>query len=187
MMLLWIRRIFSTRSAVYIGANWLDKDCIQPARMLEKKRLIYKLDVSAHPILCISSGLSTAELLAHRFFACKTAFERCSALCRPGLGKSRLDLALLSALPATCDGRHRQTFPVDRPVRDVRPGADLVPESNRSGGFPASPCRPLGFPESASNVNRELPAKRSCVGMTTAQAARDRVLAFPGAFCISSS
>lgn len=67
MMLLWIRRIFSTRSAVYVSANWLDKDCIQLERMLEKKRLVYKPGVFAHPILCISSGFSTAGLFANRF------------------------------------------------------------------------------------------------------------------------
>jgi len=71
MMLLWIRRVFSTRSAVYAGANWLDKDCIQPAQMLEKKRLVDQGVVFAHPILCISSGLSTAELPSGLFFLAK--------------------------------------------------------------------------------------------------------------------
>lgn len=71
MMLLWIRRVFSTRSAVYAGANWLDKDCIQPAQMLEKKRLVDQGGVFAHPILCISSGLSTAELPSGLFFLAK--------------------------------------------------------------------------------------------------------------------
>ena len=78
MMLLWIRRVFSTRSAVYVDTNWLDKDCIQPEQMLEKKRLVDKDVVSAHPILCISSGLSTAELLPGAFrplFASKTGSE----------------------------------------------------------------------------------------------------------------
>ena len=74
-MLLWIRRVFSTRSAVYAGANWLDKDCIQLARMLEKKRLVSKCVVSAHPLLCISSGLSTVALLENRFFAGKRAWH----------------------------------------------------------------------------------------------------------------
>lgn len=77
-MLLWIRRVFSTRSAVYVDTNWLDKDCIQPEQMLEKKRLVDKDVVSAHPILCISSGLSTAELLPGAFrplFAGKTGSE----------------------------------------------------------------------------------------------------------------
>lgn len=71
MMLLWIRRVFSTRSAVYAGANWLDKDCIQPAQMLEKKRLVDQGVVFAHPILCISSGLSTAELPSGLFLLAK--------------------------------------------------------------------------------------------------------------------
>jgi len=61
MMLLWIRRDFSTRSAVYVRANWLDKDCIEPGWMLEKKRLVSSKRVSAHPILWIFSGLSTVE------------------------------------------------------------------------------------------------------------------------------
>lgn len=71
-MLLWIRRDFSTRSAVYVRANWLDKDCIEPASMLEKKRLVFSKRVSAHPILWIFSGLSTVEpktafIVAHAF------------------------------------------------------------------------------------------------------------------------
>ena len=53
--------------------------------MLEKKRLVDKEVVSAHLILCISSGLSTAELLPGAFrllFAGKTGSEavfRCLA------------------------------------------------------------------------------------------------------------
>lgn len=92
-MLLWIRRVFSTRSAVYVDTNWLDKDCIYPEQMLEKKRLVNKEVVSAHLILCISSGLSTAELLPGAFrllFAGKTGFKQCfdagrvhSAACSP--------------------------------------------------------------------------------------------------------
>lgn len=66
MMLLWIRRDFSTRSAVYVRANWLDKDCIEPAWMLEKKRLVFSKRVSAHPILWIFSGLSTVEPTSRR-------------------------------------------------------------------------------------------------------------------------
>jgi hypothetical protein len=71
MMFLWIRRVFSTRSAVYVSANWLDKDCIQLARMLEKKRLVYRKVAFAHPILCISSGFSTDELPVNRFLLAK--------------------------------------------------------------------------------------------------------------------
>ena len=71
MMFLWIRRVFSTRSAVYIDANWLDKDCIQLARMLEKKRLVCRRVAFAHPILCISSGFSTDELPVNRFLLAK--------------------------------------------------------------------------------------------------------------------
>jgi len=78
MMLLWIRRFFSTRSAVYVSANWLDKDCIQLERMLEKKRLVYKQVIFAHPILCISSGFSTAELPANRFLLAKPPLNNVS-------------------------------------------------------------------------------------------------------------
>jgi len=103
MMLLWIRRIFSTRSAVYIGANRLDKDCIQLARMLEKKRLVCKRDVSAHPILCISSGLSTAGLPAQHFLPVKRLLSELPARRIPRAGKARLDRALFSAR----EGRHQ--------------------------------------------------------------------------------
>lgn len=76
MLLLWIRRIFSTRSAVYASANRLEKACIWLARMLEKKRLVSKEVVSAHPILCISSGFSTAGLPVNRFLLAKQGSGR---------------------------------------------------------------------------------------------------------------
>jgi hypothetical protein len=41
--------------------NELDKDCIEPAPMLEKKRRVALKRRSAHRILWICSGLSTAE------------------------------------------------------------------------------------------------------------------------------
>jgi len=71
MMLLWIRRDFSTRSAVYDSANWLDKDCIGLAWMLEKKRLVFSKRVSAHPILWIFSALSTVALFSTLFLPVK--------------------------------------------------------------------------------------------------------------------
>ncbi len=74
MPLLWIRRDFSTRSAVYGSANWLDKDCIGLARMLEKKRLVFSKRVSAHPILWIFSGLSTVALFDSLFLPAKPGF-----------------------------------------------------------------------------------------------------------------
>jgi len=78
MMFLWIRRVFSTRSAVYVSANWLDKDCIQLARMLKKKRLVYRKVAFAHPILCISSGFSTDELPVNRFLLAKMTLNSAS-------------------------------------------------------------------------------------------------------------
>ena len=79
MLLLWIRRIFSTRSAVYASANPLEKACIWLARMLEKKRLVCREVVSAHPILCISSGFSTAGLPVNRFLLTKQGLGRVAA------------------------------------------------------------------------------------------------------------
>lgn len=66
-MLLWIRRVFSTRSAVYGQLNWRDKACISPARMLEKKRLVANCRLFAHRVLWICSGLSTAAIASCRF------------------------------------------------------------------------------------------------------------------------
>lgn len=73
MFLLWIRRDFSTRSAVYVRAKWLDKDCIQLARMLKKKRPVFHQGVFAHPILWIFSGLSTVEASASAFLGGRSA------------------------------------------------------------------------------------------------------------------
>jgi len=41
MLLLWINSVYSTRSAVYVLPNGLDKDCIGLARMVEKKRVVF--------------------------------------------------------------------------------------------------------------------------------------------------
>ena len=100
MMLLWIRRVFSTRSAVYAGANWLDKDCIQPAQMLEKKRLVDQGVVFAHPILCISSGLSTAELPSGRFLLAKQGLSSVSATWQGAFGAA---LQCRQLAPGECD------------------------------------------------------------------------------------
>jgi len=47
--------------------------------MLEKKRLGDKDAVSAHPILCISSGLSTAELFSGCFLLAEQVASSVSA------------------------------------------------------------------------------------------------------------
>lgn len=102
-MLLWIRRDFSTRSAVYGSANWLDKDCIGLARMLEKKRFVFSKRVFAHPILWICSGLSTAELFESLFLPATTL---CTPISCPSLpaGKQRDHAARIQKLAGPGSG-----------------------------------------------------------------------------------
>jgi len=52
----------------------LDKDCIEPASMLEKKRRVPTRRRSAHRILWIYSGLSTVETLFCLQQSCYASF-----------------------------------------------------------------------------------------------------------------
>lgn len=56
--------VYSTRSAVYATTKELDKDCIGLAPMVEKKGRVFNQRRSAHWLLWICSGLSTAETVA---------------------------------------------------------------------------------------------------------------------------
>jgi hypothetical protein len=54
---------------VYVLPNELDKDCIGLAAKVDKKCVVYSKRRSAHPVLWICSGLSTAALPFTAFFS----------------------------------------------------------------------------------------------------------------------
>jgi hypothetical protein len=58
-MLLWISRIFSTGSRVYVRSKLLNKACVWRGPKLDKKTAVAKSRGFAHSILWIFMGLST--------------------------------------------------------------------------------------------------------------------------------
>lgn len=180
MMLLWIRRVFSTRSTVYASVNWLDKDCIQPAQMLEKKRLVDKDVVFAHPILCISSGLSTAELPSGRFLLAKQGLSSVSATWKGAFGATLHCRRLApggcdSSLAAIATGFAISFHPVSTaPTKPGRTGPARFRQA------PTNVYSALVLPQSIANASSRLFAKPFFSSV------RDSVCSTAGAFfCFS--